>query len=150
MRLSTSVSLEDKSYVNTICLPTTEQLQQVQERFLIAGWGQTEKRTWPKDLMKAVVPKRPIDFCRNFFPNARMPDDFLICAGGQNLADTCLGDSGGPLFWTGTIQKKSRYIQYGITRNGYWACGEELGGRSPPSTYTNIAAHIDWIKSTMY
>lgn len=152
LRLATSLELNDKPYVNTVCLPTTEQLQkqQDQERFLVAGWGQTEKRTWPKDLLKAIVPRRSIDFCRAIFPNVRIPEAFLICAGGENLVDTCLGDSGGPLFWTAKIHKGSRYIQYGITRNGYMACGQELKGRSPPSMYTNIAAHMDWIRNSMY
>lgn len=152
LRLSASLSLDDKAYVNTICLPTNEQLQKQedQERFLVAGWGQTEKRTWPKDLMKGIVPRRSVGFCRSFFPIVRIPEEYLICAGGEKLVDTCLGDSGGPLFWNAKIHKGSRYIQYGITRNGYLACGQELNGRSPPSMYSNIAAHMDWIKSSMY
>lgn len=151
LRLSSSVTLDNKDYVNTICLPTTEQLQAqlAQNRFLVAGWGQTESRTWPKTLMKAIIPRKPLSFCRSVFPNARIPDN-LICAGGEGLVDTCLGDSGGPFFWVAKLYSSSRYVQYGITRNGYFGCGKEFQGITPPSTYTNVAAHMDWIERSMY
>lgn len=151
LRLCSPVSLTNKNYVNTICLPITKDLQkqQDQSRFIVAGWGQTEKRTWPKALMKAVVPRRSIDFCRDFFPNAGIADN-LICAGGENGVDTCLGDSGGPLFSAALVHSGSRYIQYGITHNGHPSCDEKQQGKTPPSMYTNIADHMDWIRSFIY
>lgn len=153
LRLSSPVSMNNRAFVNTICLPTTEQLQkqQVEDRFLIAGWGKTESSpAMSKNLLKASVSRQSVDSCRMAFRAEFIPDDLLICAGGENQVDTCVGDSGGPLFWKAKIHSGSRYIQYGLTGNGYYDCGQLLRGKTPPSMYTNIAAHIDWIKSEMY
>lgn len=152
LRLSSSVPMDNKAYVNTICLPTTQDLQNYksEERFIVAGWGRTENKPLSDNLLKATVARQSIDACRTAFQLEIIPDQFIICAGGEDLVDTCAGDSGGPLFWKANIHSGSKYIQYGLTGNGYFRCGGKLRGRTPPSMYTNIAAHIDWVKSTMY
>lgn len=153
LRLRSSVPLDNKQYVNTVCLPITEALQkqkEEEERFIVAGWGRTVNSPSSKNLLKATVAKQSINSCRTVFRTEIIPNELIICAGGEDLIDTCAGDSGGPLFWISRIHSGSRYIQYGLTGNGYFRCGQKLQGRTPPSMYTNIAAHIDWIKNSMY
>lgn len=150
LRLSSSVPMDNKDYVNTVCLPTTQDLQKREDTFLVAGWGRTVNSSMSKHLLKATVSRQFIESCRTVFRTEIIPDELIICAGGENLVDTCAGDSGGPLFWKARIHSASRYIQYGLTGNGYYRCGQKLQGRTPPSMYTNIAAHIDWIRSSMY
>ncbi|KAL5279385.1 hypothetical protein ACFFRR_003783 [Megaselia abdita] len=151
LRLKSPVTL-DRTYVNTICLPTTETLQKqdTEDRFLVAGWGKTEKTAGFKDLLKATVSRQSSYSCRTVFKTGFIPDDLLICAGGENQIDTCLGDSGGPLFWKARINSGSRYIQRGVTGKGYFGCGQLLNGRTPPTMYTNVASHIEWIRNSMY
>lgn len=151
LRLSTSVSLDNRAYVNTICLPMAEDIQsaQIENRFLVAGWGRTENESRSNSLLKATVPRQSIDTCRNIFKVDRITDKHIICAGGENLVDTCKGDSGGPLFWTTKIHMGSRYIQRGLTGAGYTSCGGLFGGVTPPTVYTNVASYIDWIQSNM-
>ena len=55
-----------------------------------------------------------------------------ICAGNPPQ-DTCLGDSGGPLF------DQNTFIIYGITSYGVF-CGSSEGG-----VYTRVSAFNDWI-----
>ncbi|KAL5284298.1 CLIPB1.2 family protein [Megaselia abdita] len=152
LRLSSSVPLGNRAFVNTICLPVPGdvQLTQIENRFLVAGWGRTETENRSNALLKATVPRQTIDTCRNVFRVNRITDDHIICAGGENLVDTCKGDSGGPLFWTAKIHSGSRYIQHGLTGAGYTACGALFGNETPPTIYTNIANYIDWIKSNMH
>lgn len=152
LRLSSSVPMDNKEFVNTVCLPTTQDLQNAKEEdtFLIAGWGRTVNSPSSKNLLKASVSRQSIYSCRTVFRTEIIPDELIICAGGESLVDTCAGDSGGPLFWKARIHSGSRFIQYGLTGNGYYRCGQKLKGRTPPSMYTNIAAHIDWIRSSMY
>lgn len=150
LMLRESVNLEGNSYVSTICLPTKDlQLKQVEETFLIAGWGRTEKSATSNALLKATVSRKSIDTCRNVFGQQKIVDDIIICAGGENLVDSCRGDSGGPLFWKSKIHSSSRYIQHGITGTGSYRCGESFKGVTPPTMYTNVANYIDWIQKSM-
>lgn len=152
VRLKASVPLENRAFVNTICLPVPEdiQLKQIENRFLVAGWGRTETDVRSNSLLKANIPRQSIESCKNIFKVDRITDTHIICAGGENLVDTCKGDSGGPLFWTAKIHSGSRYIQHGLTGAGYTACGSLFGNITPPTVYTNVASYIDWIKSNMH
>lgn len=151
IRLSRSVSLDNRAYVNTICLPESGDSKAPNEdRFLVAGWGRTETSPWSNDLMKAGINRNSIEDCREVFKDNEIPDEPIICAGGSNLIDTCRGDSGGPLFWKAYIHGGSRYVEYGITGRGFYGCGELLNGKTAPAMYTSVAYHLDWIKRTMH
>lgn len=153
LRLSSSVILNNRAFVNTICLPIPQdlQLKQVENRFLVAGWGRTESSQRSEALLKASIPRQHVDSCKNIFKvDRRITDSHIICAGGENLVDTCKGDSGGPLFWTGKIHGGSKYVQHGLTGAGFTACGGQFGNITPPTIYTNIANYIDWIQENIH
>lgn len=139
-------------FVNTICLPIARDYEttQTNERYLVAGWGKTEYGSKSDELLKANIPAKTTETCEKTF-NVTLAEDKIICAGGENLVDTCNGDSGGPLFWTGKMKNSgARYYQFGITAAGYKFCGKLLKGGSPPAFYTRISSYLQWIESNMY
>ncbi|KAJ8675586.1 hypothetical protein QAD02_011372 [Eretmocerus hayati] len=101
----------------------------------IVGAGWTEKRP-SKHLRKASVLIANRDECTSIWINEDgfpIPDS-VICAGvGNNRADTCKDDSGGPLIIDGRLA--------GITSFGYHTCGTP----GIPSLYTEVAQFEPWI-----
>lgn len=139
-------------FVNTICLPTSVNYESTQanDRYLIAGWGKTEYGSKPDELLKADIPMRRIEACEDAF-NITLNKKQIICAGGEDLADSCSGDSGGPLFWPGKMRNSgARYFQFGITAAGYRYCGRLLNGLTPPAFYTKIDSYLEWIQSNIH
>lgn len=100
--------------------------------------------------MKAQIPRQKVEKCREIFQRNSFTESNIICAGGENQVDTCRGDSGGPLFWTGRVNSGARYIQHGITAAGYKGCGSLFKNETPPALYTNVAGFIDWIRSNIH
>ena len=72
----------------------------------------------------------------------------MICTG-QSDQSTCAGDSGGPLFLKGA--DPSQDIQLGVTAFGDYHCRPSANSESyiPPSRYTDINFHLDWIVKTI-
>jgi len=60
-----------------------------------------------------------------------------ICAG-SSTADTCSGDSGGPL----TIEYNGRPTQIGVVSYGLTNC-------SGVGVYTCVTSYVDWIENTI-
>lgn len=139
-------------YINTICLPLEADLilNQSDEQVLVAGWGKDETLFRTQSLMKAKIPRQRIEKCRETFNRDSFTDSKIICAGGENQVDTCKGDSGGPLFWTGRVNAGAKYIQHGITAAGYKGCGVLFKNETPPALYTNVANFTDWITNNMH
>jgi outer membrane autotransporter protein len=107
------------------------------------GWGLTSNRA-PfaySDLLKQVsLPLVSRQVCQQrlldvFGPNI---NSSMICAGlDQGGQDTCLGDSGGPLF----IQDpRGRYVQLGIV-----SFGDGCGKPNRPGVYSNVAELYSFI-----
>lgn len=69
----------------------------------------------------------------------------IICAGDLKTgADTCSGDSGGPLFqWS---KPCNNYVLIGLTSWGDARCNSHV---HKPGVYTRVAKHLKWIKATM-
>ncbi|XP_023309942.1 serine protease 7-like [Anoplophora glabripennis] len=63
-----------------------------------------------------------------------------VCAGGEENAGSCIGDSGGPLM----MQKDNTWYAAGVV-----SFGAGCGMRGLPGVYTNIAKFLPWIKSQM-
>lgn len=138
------------AYINTICLPTRDDLKLMDRnrRFIIAGWGKTHNSARSNSLIKATIPRKSTQFCNSIL-NTDISEESIICAGGENQVDACVGDSGGPLFWIAKVNQGTRFIQHGITVAGAPFCGRTFNRITPPSLYTNVASHIDWIKNNM-
>uniref|UniRef100_A0A182PQ56 Peptidase S1 domain-containing protein n=1 Tax=Anopheles epiroticus TaxID=199890 RepID=A0A182PQ56_9DIPT len=139
-------------FIDPVCLfpnattdgggPTPEWILSVQ------GWGtQLPGDTEPASrLLKANVSLIEREECAKSLPRTRRNPTGLhpgqLCALGRNeqnqtVADTCPGDSGGPL----ELNVDGRHYLVGITSNGY-ACGSPI-----PGIYTEVARYLDWIES---
>ncbi|XP_076006129.1 granzyme K-like [Genypterus blacodes] len=111
---------------------------------LVAGWGMTNRNVRePSDVLMSVnvtVIKRVKCNSRPYYNSKPVITDNMICAGsdGTNMADTCSGDSGGPLLCKGVL--------VGVTSFGGKKCGE----KNKPGVYTFLnKKHLLWIKKTI-
>ena len=120
----------------------------------IIGWGQTNpfdqgellqfgvsETTLQKAILRVIGERE----CRRLLvdlPNnhGRVRYSQQICARDRN-ADTCRGDSGGPLLGKGP---GGELLQVGIVSYGPSNCGAGL-----PGVYTRVEAYMEWIKSNI-
>ena len=131
-----------------IAIPTLDDgsATQVGESYTVAGWGKTahlyegsyDPELLPDKLQHAQVPLHSDSTCDDLLGDI---DDGMLCAG--NLAggeDSCLGDSGGPLFRD--AEPPARRVQIGIVSWGF-GCAEA----NSPGVYTRVSYYLDWIRS---
>ena len=77
-------------------------------------------------------------------PQERVITDNMICtAKFATRKDTCVGDSGGPLF---AEVSRGRFVQVGLTSFSEAGCGMAEQGLF--GVYTRVAQYIDWIEQT--
>ena len=109
---------------------------------VVVGWGATEfatprRATYPDALHQAVVPLVPRAVCNAPESYAGYVGGGQLCAGFvDGGVDTCVGDSGGPLF----VDTGGWIEQVGVVSYGR-GCAEPLFY----GIYTNIAAYRGWI-----
>lgn len=111
----------------------------------IAGWGATGvdvfsgAETYPNLLQDAAVPIVSLAACNAPESYQGGVIDSQVCAGfREGGIDSCVGDSGGPLY----VLENGEQIQVGITSFGN-GCGlPDFYG-----VYTNISAFRDWISN---
>ena len=65
----------------------------------------------------------------------------MICAAGDGIADSCTGDSGGPLAVLGS---NGSYSQIGVVS---WGRGCAKSGY--PGVYTSLIALLGWVKTSI-
>lgn len=131
-------------HINTIALAPNETWNYL----FVSGWGATESQIKSETLMKAMVPVQPIQTCIDIYKIDYITDQNSICAGGENLVDTCKGDSGGPLF--SPITARSPPMLFGIIASGYKQCGVTFRNKTMPALYTKVANYVDWIYRNIY
>jgi len=109
---------------------------------VVVGWGATEfstpsRATYPDALHDAVVPLVSRETCNDPMSYAGYIGSGQLCAGFvQGGVDTCVGDSGGPLFVdTGELIEQVGVVSYGR------GCAEPFFY----GIYTNVSAYRGWI-----
>jgi secreted trypsin-like serine protease len=120
--------------IRPIKLATAKQnkLEKPGRKLTVAGWGVTGfKSTQPNRLRQARVPvvsdrraERSYDAVLG--PSGYVPP--LMIAAGNSKVNGCVGDSGGPLFDSGSR------TQFGIVSGGYYKCGTARY----PGVYTEV------------
>ncbi|KAL9700343.1 hypothetical protein quinque_003784 [Culex quinquefasciatus] len=137
--------VEYTSFIQPICLPTTEDLKNLDVEGLkmtVAGWGQTENKTASRYKMYLEVPSWNNDRCGEAFSSVNVDIiETQLCAGGVKGQDSCRGDSGGPLMKTERVGGKVAWFLKGIVSFGTEKCGTE----NVPGVYTRISKYMDWI-----
>ena len=109
----------------------------------ITGWGATDSNQfsgseiYPNLLQDASVPLVSLERCNSAESYQGGILDTQVCAGfRQGGVDSCVGDSGGPLF----IIQGGEQVQVGIT-----SFGNGCGLPNFYGIYTNISAYSGWI-----
>ncbi|MFL5991477.1 MAG: trypsin-like serine protease [Rubrobacteraceae bacterium] len=115
-----------------LATPKQNNLEKPGRKLTVAGWGLTGfKSTQPNRLRQARVPvvsdrraERSYDAVLG--PSGYVPP--LMIAAGNSKVNGCVGDSGGPLFDSGSR------TQFGIVSGGYYKCGTARY----PGVYTEV------------
>ena len=119
-----------------------DHLEQSGVRLTTIGWGTTTARgkpVYPDILQKVVVPVVGDGPCQDVYKK-KLDASTMVCAGEAGL-DSCVGDSGGPLFGI----ENGVPIQVGITS---W--GQGCAKKRFPGVYTEVNSPEirDWIDET--
>ena len=126
-----------------------KQQHQPQLKLQVAGWGMTEHGVLSKTLKYVNLPVHSTKVCNqktgSDYPECKKgnhgcwtTETVQFCAGPTvTEKDSCVGDSGGPMFSI----KDDKYYQHGIVSYGPENCGQ-----SAPGVYTQVASYIGWIQ----
>lgn len=107
----------------------------------VVGWGETQELppgtpAKPTRLREADLPiVSDIECALAWGDGFIFPD--MLCAGGVEGVDACVGDSGGPLFVAG--------LQVGIVSGGTIPCAQA----DRPGLYTRVAIYEAWVAGVM-
>ncbi|XP_077136858.1 granzyme A-like [Ranitomeya variabilis] len=131
-------------FVALLPLPKMEETITAGKICSVAGWGQTDlrKRTLSdvlREVNLAIVKNKE---CKKQYSKVKQPiTDNMMCARAPNKnrkADTCAGDSGGPLICDG------KYV--GLVSFGPRDCGKSKF----PGVYTRLTDnYLKWIRNTI-
>lgn len=143
LRLSQSVTYTD--FIKPICLPNDSVKNKNFDgiNLEVAGWGKTENVSFSNFKLKVKVPGVATERCNSVYSRHSVTlGSGQLCAGGTKGADSCRGDSGGPLM-TVDRNNPSRPFWYcaGIVSFGPSPCGME----GWPGVYTRVSSYTDWI-----
>ena len=121
------------------------------QKFMVAGWGYTrpDDSSSLSDVLKtAVVPYVPIIDCSSVYGSQVWGGN--ICAGADpaNFADTCAGDSGGPLIMNTTETGADGAVEWTQRLAGVTSYGESCANKYP-GVYTNVPFQSAWLDETI-
>ncbi|KAM4049806.1 granzyme A-like [Anomaloglossus baeobatrachus] len=131
-------------FVALLPLPKREENITAKKICSAAGWGQTSlsKMTLSDVLQEVNLAIVDNKVCKKVYSKKKQTiTDSMMCAGAPNKkqkADTCAGDSGGPLICDG---KYAGIISFGI---------RECGKSKFPGVYTRLTDnYLKWIRNTI-
>ncbi|KAF5298245.1 hypothetical protein FQR65_LT09756 [Abscondita terminalis] len=147
VKLQTEVTFSND--LQPICLPSTfnEILWNIPGANLhICGWGKTETSDGSFVKLKAIVPVVNQSNCNLPYAGRKIKiGNLQICAGG-GTADSCKGDSGGPIMYEDKFTSDdSRWYTVGVTSFGAEPCAT----KGIPAIYTKITPYLEWINSVI-
>ncbi|XP_073537215.1 granzyme A-like [Phyllobates terribilis] len=132
-------------FVDLLRLPKSEENIIAGNICSVAGWGITDlKKKLPSNVLLEVnLTIVENEICEKQYSKIKQPIiDSMMCAGAPNKnhkADTCKGDSGGPLICNG------KYV--GLVSFG----PKECGAPDLPGVYTRLTDnYLQWIQNTIH
>ncbi|CAH2217132.1 jg22001 [Pararge aegeria aegeria] len=136
-------------FIRPACLPVPG--REIEYDLIIAGWGETGSRARTDVLLTAELLENKT-MCSGKFEgkNFVWMDKAMICAVGKKAhnkkhhADSCKGDSGGPLMALMSKIKCSYSIE-GIVSRGPSNCGQ-----GHPGIYTRVTHYLPWILENVW
>ncbi|KAH8363718.1 hypothetical protein KR200_008355, partial [Drosophila serrata] len=143
LRLARSVSYN--GHIQPICIQLDPRrksnMDNTIHKFTAVGWGKTRTQDTSNVLQTVTLDRLPRSRCDDYFWNNNSTSQF--CAGSSNGADTCGGDSGGPLYTTGRYAGVRRQTQLGIINYGTKLC-QGVG------VYTDVMSYVEWIEKIVF
>ncbi|KAF5283195.1 hypothetical protein FQA39_LY17387 [Lamprigera yunnana] len=144
---------EITNFVRYVCLWDEEiNLNNILDRLgTVVGWGFDETGDISESLMQAKMPVVSTETCifsnRDFF--SRFTTDKTYCAGFRNGTSACTGDSGGGMVFPKSSSGNSLVWQLrGVISLSVALQNEKVVcDTSNYIVFTDIAKHLDWIKS---
>ncbi|XP_037826294.1 LOW QUALITY PROTEIN: serine protease snake-like [Lucilia sericata] len=138
-------------YIMPACLPLVDG-RDFQE-YLAAGWGRPNDTTLEMSphLLKVKLDRFDDDTCISKVEQTEelkygVNKRTQMCAGSfTDKRDTCMGDSGGPLF-VDHPDYKCLFLVLGITSFSHGGCGNV----GHPAVYTRIQLYLDWIEQIVW
>ncbi|XP_030382081.1 serine protease snake [Scaptodrosophila lebanonensis] len=130
-------------FIAPACLPSGPGNDHFQ--LTAAGWGSTKDGGQASShLLKVTLERFTDEQCRQRIEQ-KIDDRTQFCAGSSTReADTCNGDSGGPIFVQHPLYDCLKQV-IGVTSYGL-VCGT----RNLPSVYTKTYLYIDWIERIVW
>lgn len=147
--LKLEVPINRAEHIGTICLPRDDE-SFLHARCLTMGWGKENANSeiYPHILKKIELPYMTNQRCQERLRETQLGRNFklhhtLLCAGGEEGKDACVGDGGAPLVCP--LQGfRDRYQLVGMVN---WGLG--CGKRDVPGVYTNVQSLLPWIKDIL-
>ncbi|CAL4224843.1 unnamed protein product, partial [Meganyctiphanes norvegica] len=134
--------------IQPICLPFRSDLRHnkfVRKNMTVAGWGRTDNSdSRGSDVpLEAQVQVVTLDRCQQAYGSITPPSPIVesqLCVG-TGGADTCGGDSGGPLHYLDL--QEERYYLAGITSFGKTG---KCGSAEFPGVYSRVGYYLQWLE----
>ncbi|KAF5288695.1 hypothetical protein FQR65_LT11960 [Abscondita terminalis] len=144
---------EITNFVRYVCLWEEDvNLNSILDRLgTVVGWGFDETGDVTESLMQAKMPVVSTETCifsnRDFF--SRFTSDKTFCAGFRNGTSACTGDSGGGMVFpkTGTGNTLIWQLRGVISLSVALQNEKVVCDTSNYIVFTDVAKHLDWIKS---
>ncbi|KAM7363381.1 venom protease-like [Cochliomyia hominivorax] len=138
------------SYIMPACLPLVDGRDF--KEYLAAGWGRvTDTGELSPHLLKVKLDSFDDSTCISKVEQTEelrfgVNNRTQMCAGSfKDTRDTCMGDSGGPLF-VDHPDYKCMFLVLGITSFSHGGCGNV----GHPAVYTRIQLYLDWIEKIVW
>lgn len=159
---STEANIDDIALLrleNPVSVPTASVIDATRSATLpdsgddgirVLGWGASEPNPepdsdylFPFTLQQVALDFVPLNECKRFYNRDELFSDSMLCAHEPEPdtsmgEDTCLGDSGGPLF----LERDGADWVAGITSWGF-----DCGDAGFPGVYTAIRDYVDWLEA---
>ncbi|XP_030377474.1 serine protease snake [Scaptodrosophila lebanonensis] len=130
-------------YIAPACLSSSPGNEH--QQLTAVGWGHTRYAGTPSTHLRRVTLERFSDEQCHERVSQTIEPRTQFCAGSRtSSADTCNGDSGGPIF--------VQHPEFNCLKQiiGITSYGQVCGTRNVPSVYTKIYLYIDWIENVVW
>ncbi|XP_072943170.1 phenoloxidase-activating factor 2-like [Epargyreus clarus] len=152
--METPFVLEGQGHIGVACLAPN--LPTLGSLCYSMGWGRSLENLDAKInsalLKKIKLPIVDSKTCQTQLRKTTLGSDYtlpdtLMCAGGEEGKDTCLGDGGSPLVCE--IKASGSLLRYQVYGMVVFGVNDECGKKDVPSAYAKVPVMLDWINRKM-
>ncbi|XP_068099351.1 chymotrypsin-like elastase family member 2A [Hyperolius riggenbachi] len=142
LKLAEPVQFSD--IIQPACLPPAGAILQHNTACYVTGWGNLQTSgPAPNQLQQGLLMVVDHTTCSQGDWWGNLVEPNMVCAGGDGIISSCMGDSGGPL--------NCRNAAGAWEVHGVVSFGSSLGCNyyKKPSVFTRVSEFIDWINTTV-